>query len=321
MHDNMSRRYPTKRVLNQWGCLGLRHYPSSKVSKWWIRLPITKGEWRNYALRMAPEQEKLLGSSEVTICNSELIRHGSDFYVHLKVKKPVCQVLRARKKMLAVDIGERNIATSVVWDGSSIRKPRFHAREVRGLRRHYGWLRRRLQELRNYRTLSRIHDSERRRVQDLLHKASRKIVNQAQRETAAIAIGDLKGLRQRVRRGAGAKGKRFARTVHSMPYHQLTKFIRYKAAWAGIPVIMVNEAGTSRQCHVCNSDGRRPSQGLFLCGTCGWQGHADINGAANIAKRAWSYMLLAGAPGSEPEGGQPEFNRGRPIRWPVMTQH
>lgn len=279
-------------------------------------MPITKGEWRNYALKMSAEQERLLTSSEVKICNSELIRNGSDFYVHLKVKKPVSQALRARTRMLAVDIGERNIATSVVWDGSCIRKPRFHAREVRGLRRHYGWLRRRLQEQGNYRTVSRIRNSERRRVQDLLHKASRSIVNQAREENAAIAIGDLAGIRQRIGRGGGKRGKRFARTVHAMPFGQLTRFISYKASWAGIPVIMVNEAGTSKHCHVCNNDGRRPSQGLFLCRACGWQGHADINGAANIAKRAWSYKLLVGAPGSEPEGGQPESNRGRPIRWP-----
>ncbi len=313
MHDNMSLRYPSKRVLNQWGCLGLRENPNSRVARWWVRIPITKGERRNYALRIAPEHENLLASSEVKVCNSELIRKGKDFYIHLTIQKPVSQALKPRSRVLAVDIGERNIATSVVWADGLIREPKFHARVARGLRRHYAWLRRILQERGHHRTLVRIKDTERRRVDDLLHKASREIVNAAIREKAAIAIGDLKGITQRCPPAKRKRGKRFARIVHTMPYHRLTTYIQYKAAWEGVPVILVGEEYSSKECHVCNNEGRRPSQGLFICSACGWTGHADINGAANIGKRAWSYMLLAGAPGSEPEGGQPAFNRDRPI--------
>lgn len=262
---------------------------------------------------MAPEHEDLLAQHQVKVCNSELIRKGKDFYIHITVKKPVSQALKTSNRVLAVDIGERNIATSVVLVDGLIRKPRFHARSVRGLRRHYAWLRRILQERQHFRTLARIKSTEGRRIDDLLHKASKAIIDHAVQENAIIAIGDLKGLRTSCPKGKRRRGKRFARIVHNMPYHRLTTYIQYKAAWEGIPVILVGEEYSSRECHVCNNEGKRPSQGLFICRACGWTGHADINGAANIGKRAWSYMLQVGAPGSEPEGGQPDFSRDRPI--------
>ncbi len=312
MHDNMALRYPTKKVLNQWA-FNLRENPNSIVAHWWVRFAITKGEWRNFPLRMAPEHEALLADPEVKVCNSELIRKGKDSYIHITIQKPVSQALETCNRILAVDIGERNIATSVVLVDGLIREPRFHARIVRGLRRHYAWLRRILQKRGHHRTLVRIKDTERKRIGDLLHKASREIVHQAIREDAVIAIGDLKGIRQRCPPGKRARGKRFARIVHTMPYHRLTACIQYKAAWEGIPVILVGEEYSSKECHVCNNEGKRPSQGLFICSACGWTGHADVNGAANIGKRAFEYILRVGAPESEPEGGQPEFNEDRPI--------
>ncbi len=308
----MRERYPTQKVLNQWD-IDLKKNLRSQVAMWWARIPITKGERRCFPLRMAPEHERLLGEPEIHVCNSELVRRGRDLYLHLKIRKPVLRDSQVRRRVLAVDIGEKNLATSVMWDGSSLSEPMFHARTVRGLRRHYGWLRKVLQEKRHYRALARIRATESRKVMEILHEASRYIVNKASQEDAAIALGDLRGLRSRFAAGRRARVKRLARIVHSMPYGKLMSFIQYKASWQGVPVLLINEAYTSKRCHRCNNEGSRPSQSLFICSFCGWTGNADINGAANIGKRAWGYMLHAGAPESEPDGGQPEFNRDRPI--------
>lgn len=54
MHDNEAARHRTKRVLNQWS-FNLKEDPNSTVALVWMRIPITKGERRSYALRMAPE--------------------------------------------------------------------------------------------------------------------------------------------------------------------------------------------------------------------------------------------------------------------------
>lgn len=89
-----------------------------------------------------------------------------------------------------------------------------------------------------------------------------------------------------------------------MPYYKLTQMIEYKAKWEGIPVLKVNERGTSKTCSECGSEGKRPYQGLFKCSTCEYQANADWNGSKNILKRAFDYMSEAGvlvnAPITEP---------------------
>ncbi|MGQ9468734.1 MAG: zinc ribbon domain-containing protein [Nitrososphaerales archaeon] len=108
-----------------------------------------------------------------------------------------------------------------------------------------------------------------------------------------IALGDLTGIRKR----ASGKGKRLNRVVSNMPYYRLTKMIEYKAMMVGISVITTSEAYTSIACHICGCEGKRKTQGLFLCPNCG-EYNADLNGAINIAKKfeRWmSYMPIHGA--------------------------
>ena len=75
------------------------------------------------------------------------------------------------------------------------------------------------------------------------------------------------------------------RIVSNMPYYRLTQMITYKAQWEGVPVYKVNERNTSKTCHRCGAEGKRPFQGLFKCPSCGLEYNADLNGAVNIAKR------------------------------------
>ena len=86
------------------------------------------------------------------------------------------------------------------------------------------------------------------------------------------------------------------RIVNTMPFNRLSTFIEYKAAWAGVPIIKVDEAYSSREYRICHQDGKRPSQGRFVCASCG-EYNADLNGAVNIGSRALAYMAIAGAPG------------------------
>ncbi len=92
------------------------------------------------------------------------------------------------------------------------------------------------------------------------------------------------------------------RIVNAMPFNRLSMFIEYKAAWAGVPIIKVDEAYSSSECRICHQDGRRPSQGRFVCTSCG-EYNADLNGAVNIGSRALAYMAIAGAPGIAPLRG------------------
>jgi putative transposase len=244
---------------------------------------------------MSQEHSRLL--KKVQVADSQLVRHRDDFYIHLAVRKEVPDpIIPSHGTVLAVDLGERVMATSVALADGSIKSPGFHGREVRSIRRHYAWLRRRLGERKLLRVIRRIADTEHRRVQDRLHKIARAIVQLANLVGAeVIALGDLTGITKR-----GSRGKRFNRIVYTMPFYRLSWLIEYKAAWEGIPVLRVREDYTSREFRLCREWGKRPIQGLFLCPNCG-QYNADLNGALGIGKRALAYMAIAGAPGFGPE--------------------
>jgi IS605 OrfB family transposase len=178
------------------------------------------------------------------------------------------------------------IATAVL---SSNQRPIFYGKEIRGIRRHYSWLRKRLGEKKLLKKIKQLGNKERRVVNYHLHKIAKEIVVLAKNTNSAIVLGDLKGIR------ASAKGRRTNRIVSNMPYFRLTKYIEYKAKWEGIRVIKINERGTSRICSRCGSEGKRVKQGLFICKNCGYKVNADYNGAKNILKRSLEYISKDGA--------------------------
>ncbi|MEU7739365.1 transposase [Nonomuraea sp. NPDC049158] len=64
-------------------------------------------------------------------------------------------------------------------------------------------------------------------------------------------------------------------------------FIAHKAARAQIALIYVDPAFTSQMCSVCGHVDKknRTNQETFLCTSCGFAEHADVNAARNIASR------------------------------------
>lgn len=124
-------------------------------------------------------------------------------------------------------------------------------------------------------------------------RVSREIVD----SSAFIAVEDLK-IAAMVRRPAprpneagdrfmpnGARAKAgLNRALQRSALSGLRSKIEYKAKWAGVPVVAVNPAYTSRTCAMCGYEakGNRPTQATFVCGRCGHEAHADINAARNI---------------------------------------
>jgi IS605 OrfB family transposase len=268
--------------------------PGGTFAPWFASIPTPLGRIC-LPLRMSRGHCKLLDHCEV--CDSHLIRRRKEYYLHIVVTRdaPV-PVIHSHAPVLAIDIGERVIATSVTLVDSTISSPEFLGREVRTIRRHYAWLRKRLGRRKLLRVIKRIGRTERRKVDARLHVIASSLVEQAREMGSVIALGDLSGIR------SVSRGRRLNRIVNSMPFNRLSTFIEYKAKWAGVPIIKVDEAYSSLECHICKQDGRRPSQGRFVCPSCG-EYNADLNGAVNIGSRALAYMAIAGAPGIAPERG------------------
>ena len=253
---------------------------------WFLKVPVC-GVRGGIKVPVKPHREFPNGK----LCESKIVRRNKRYMAMLTfdVSPPS---MRRCSSILAVDLGERFTATTVLWQ-KDVMKAQFLGKEIRGIRRHYAWLRRRLQERGLTHVVKRIGKKEKRCVNAVLHRVSKWIVSIADSNDSYIVLGDLTGIRQRT----NGKGKRLNRIVSNMPYYRLTKMIEYKAMLMGIPVVTASEAYTSTTCHICGCEGKRKTQGLFICPRCG-EYNADLNGAINIAKKfegALGYMPLAGA--------------------------
>ena len=165
---------------------------------------------------------------------AKIVRRKGEWFIYITVEKEVQE--RNPKSVLAVDLGIRWIATTV---NSNNPKPKFYGKQLRRVKGHYFYLRRSLALKKAYKAIKKIGDKERRVVNDILHKISRAIVNEASENDSMIVLGNLKGIRK------NSKGRRFNRKLNSgFPYHRLSQFIEYKAKWLGLKVIKVSERNT-----------------------------------------------------------------------------
>jgi transposase len=103
---------------------------------------------------------------------------------------------------------------------------------------------------------------------------------------------------------------------------QLRSFVAYKAALAGIPVVLVDPRNTSRTCNACGhcEKANRKSRSAFECHHCGHAVNADLNAARNIRAKAVVKLPMVGSGQvPPPEGGGLRLNSpgvpGRGHRW------
>jgi len=152
------------------------------------------------------------------------------------------------------------------------------------IHRKYSSIRRRLQKEERFKELKAVKDRESRIVKDLNHKISRKIVEMAKVQHAALVFEDLGGIRK-----TRKQYRSFKYALHSWSFYQLQQFVEYKAKLLGVPVLYVDPAYTSQDCSRCGAWGQRNGK-EFKCPVCGHVDHADANAAFNIALRQVSMV-------------------------------
>jgi putative transposase len=219
---------------------------------------------------------------------SDLVLRGGSWYLQATCEVPEPELLEV-VGFLGVDLGIVNIATTS--DGG--RHAGKHLNQVRHKNRR---LRSRLQKKGTRsakRLLRKISGREARFAADTNHCIAKQLVTEAQRTCRGIALEDLGGIRDRVRL---RKPQRV--TLHSWSFAQLGAFVSYKAARVGVPVVFVDPRYTSQGCSACGHVSRRnrPDQSTFLCTSCGFAEHADVNAGRNIAQRgaaAWAVSHAA----------------------------
>lgn len=179
---------------------------------------------------------------------------------------------------VGVDLGETALYTAVAKTSGGVASVNI---ESGGEYRHY---RERLKaERRKLQADGKRREahSARTRYEDytdhVMHAASREIVDfAADHDRAGVVLEDLTDYRETA-----------DDPIHDWPYQQLQTKICYKATEKGIPVKIVDAAYTSRKCRMCGDVSPRNRDGdRFKCSACGYEVHADMNAASNIATMA-----------------------------------
>jgi IS605 OrfB family transposase len=211
------------------------------------------------------------------------------FFITVAADLPEEEMI-APKGWLGVDVGIANIAVDSlgnVYNGEDVLKKREHLKELRrSLQRKKALKRKFGQDNRSIRrAFDRIRRRERNFVKTTTHTIAKRIVADARALSFGIALEDLKGARERTT----AKVRKRQRYLQSCwSYHTLQRFIAYKAALQGVPVVFVDARYSSQTCPHCGFCHRsnRPSQSEFKCRQCGYSAHADYVAALNLALRA-----------------------------------
>ena len=183
--------------------------------------------------------------------------------------------------VIGVDLGITNIASDS--DGNT-----YSGRELNALRKQREKVRASLQSKGTKsakKVLKRISGRERTTTKIINHTIAKNLVAKAKREGKAISIESLKGIRQ----STNKRLRKSQKGLHNRwSFHDLKLKIEYKAERAGVTVITVPAAYTSKTCSYCKHIGKRSGES-FNCTNCGHSDHADVNGAKNI--RGWGRII------------------------------
>lgn len=250
----------------------------------------TGGRMKSVAFTASPEQLTMLAQHRRG--ESDLLQRDGMWFLNATCEVPERELNTDPVDFLGVDLGIVNIATTS--DGEIMA-----GRELNRIRVRERGLRTKLQKKKTpsaKRRLKKRRRKESRRAKDINHKIAKHVVAEAARTGRGIALEDLTGIRERVRL------RKPQRATHSSwAFRQLGLFIAYKARRAGVPLVHVDPAYTSRTCAECGhiDKANRVSQALFACRSCGFVGHADWNGSRNIRARGVD-LWRRGAPSTAP---------------------
>lgn len=223
---------------------------------------------------------------------ADLVNRDGAWWLHVVVTVPAPEV-EPTDEVVGVDLGLAQPA--VTSTNRFLGNREWKAREGRRF-----YLKRQLQRRGTKsakRHLKQIRHQQARFRKNCDHVLSKQIVQSAQ-PGGTIVLENLTDIRKRT---TIKKKTQMSRRVHSWSFAQVKGFVAYKAEERGCTVAGVDPRHTSQTCSCCGHVARnnRRSRGRFVCRVCGFELHADLNAARNIAAK---YHAGRGIP---PPGGLP----------------
>ncbi|MFS8858562.1 transposase [Synechococcus sp. H55.7] len=263
---------------------------SFREKDWTVSLTTVEGRER-FELDIGNYQRGMLAGSHPK--SATLIKRKDGSYsIQICVESEVPEP-QDTTKAIGVDLGRRDIAHTSEgdhWNRQQLNQVRDHYSRLRAVLQRKAGKGTRSTRRRCREPLQRLSGRERRFQTWVNHCISKSIVARALATHRFIALEDLTGIRERVNQQPRSKRER--RRSNSEAYgplargafYPLRQFVHYKAARAGVKVVLVPPSYTSQTCHRCLWLGQREGK-HFRCvnPACGWEGDADLNGANVIA--------------------------------------
>ncbi len=222
-------------------------------------------------VKLTDRQKSLFSSSKLGTMRIVIKNHTLVAQIVYEIVEPE---IKTDGNVMGVDLGIKCPAVSYCSDGSV--KFYGNGRKNKYMRRHYVYLRKKLQASKKIKAVKRINNKEQRIMRDIDHKLSHDIVETAvAHNVKVIQLEQLSNIRSTTR-----KSRKNNHSLHTWSFYRLAQFIEYKAKLAGISVEYVNPAYTSQTCPICGSV-HHANDRNYTC-ECGFHIHRDLLGAMNI---------------------------------------
>jgi IS605 OrfB family transposase len=212
-----------------------------------------------------------------------------DLYITKKVPRPAKY---APKGVLAVDVNEGQIVVGNSYVEQRIETPVERALRYRRLAerlqgkysssRYIAWRRR--SGVR--RRIRHFYRKARNILEDWARKTAHKIISLARQGQLALAREDLTGLIESLRK----LPKDHRTALLALGYRRLAYWIDWQAEKNGVPLFVVEPAGTSTTCPRCGAELVEVGHRRLRCPRCGLEADRDTIAVLNIEKRALSKM-------------------------------
>ncbi|MGB9660238.1 MAG: RNA-guided endonuclease InsQ/TnpB family protein [Nitrososphaerales archaeon] len=224
-----------------------------------------------------------------SVKGSRLVRKGDKYFLHITFRKVTGK--EEPSGVLGIDINEKSIDLAIV-KLNKVRFIKIDVSETKYIRDRYFKKRRSIQTKTSgkikTKLLTKYSGREKRRINDILHRASKIIAKIISEENLQPAMENLRHIRERIN-----YGRKTNRRLHNMPFRKLQSFISYKAIEQGYKPEYVDAKNTSKTCPICGEI-NKPNGHVYKCKRCGFQADRHIVAAWNIAVKLpmWGVLPL-----------------------------
>lgn len=224
-----------------------------------------------------------------------IIPRRGKLVVELIYNITLCDKKKDNNRYIGVDIGINNLATvannigdvAFIVNGKPLKSiNQFYNKQIS----YYRGICKRMNDMNYSERMNRFTEKRNVKVDDYLHKASRKIINYClDHDICTMVIGKNKEWKQEVN-----MGKKNNQNFVQIPFVRFIEMIQYKAEEQGIAVVLTEESYTSGTSFIDGESptkdnynkSRRIKRGLFKSNN-GILINADLNGAYQILKKVF----------------------------------